>query len=32
MLQKIQMKITKNKKAKDYCKKLLQNCKTWSGP
>ena len=32
MLQRVQMKIAKGKKAKDYCKKLLQDCKTWCGP
>ena len=25
------MKIEKGKKAKDYSKKLLQDCQTWSG-
>ena len=26
------MKTEKGKKAKDYCKNLLHDCKTWSGP
>ena len=31
-LQKIQLKIEKGKKAKDYCTNMLQFCKTWFWP
>ena len=30
--ERIQLKLAKGRKAKDYSKRLLQECKTWDGP